>query len=226
MPSSNARMPIGNSSLSLVLSGGDRSGRRHDADGDAPGYGAAGRRPRGDVENATGDFSVVLPGLQRKDEIGDMANAVERVKVLADEKARAEATEAVKRQQTNPTVRRRLGAWKQKRRRKSPRSARGRPKSRCGPSRRSGSVREAIRRRPHIPPDRSISGSLQRAQGKLHNTMARLQETIRSLTESAREVTSASAEFSGSTTDLSQRTEKQAASLEETSASMEEYPPP
>ncbi len=39
---------------------------------------------------ATGDFNVVLPGLNRKDEIGDMANAVERFKVLADEKARAE----------------------------------------------------------------------------------------------------------------------------------------
>ncbi len=48
---------------------------------------------------AGGDFSVVLPGLERKDEIGDVANAVERFKVLADEKARAEAAEAVKRQQ-------------------------------------------------------------------------------------------------------------------------------
>ena len=40
---------------------------------------------------ASGDFSVVLPGLGRKDEIGDIAGAVEEFKVRAEEKARAEA---------------------------------------------------------------------------------------------------------------------------------------
>ena len=38
-----------------------------------------------------GDFSVVLPGLGRKDEIGAMAGAVEQFKTKAEEKARAEA---------------------------------------------------------------------------------------------------------------------------------------
>jgi methyl-accepting chemotaxis protein len=47
---------------------------------------------------AAGDFSVVLPGLDRKDEIGDVANAVERFKVLADEKARTEADAVMQRQ--------------------------------------------------------------------------------------------------------------------------------
>jgi methyl-accepting chemotaxis protein len=37
-----------------------------------------------------GDFSVVLPGLGRKDEIGAMAGAVEQFKVKAEEKARRE----------------------------------------------------------------------------------------------------------------------------------------
>src|SRR6185369_91901 len=49
---------------------------------------------------ADGDFSVVLPGLDRKDEIGDVSNAVERFKILAGEKARAEAAEAMQRQQS------------------------------------------------------------------------------------------------------------------------------
>lgn len=40
---------------------------------------------------ADGDFGVVLPGLGRKDEVGDMAQAVETFKVRAEEKARAEA---------------------------------------------------------------------------------------------------------------------------------------
>jgi methyl-accepting chemotaxis protein len=38
-----------------------------------------------------GDFSVVLPGLGRKDEIGAMAGAVEQFKIKAEEKARQEA---------------------------------------------------------------------------------------------------------------------------------------
>ncbi len=42
-------------------------------------------------ELAEGNFDVVLPGLDRKDEVGDMAQAVEAFKVKAEEKARAEA---------------------------------------------------------------------------------------------------------------------------------------
>ena len=42
-------------------------------------------------ELAGGNFGVVLPGLERKDEVGDMAQAVETFKVKAEEKARMEA---------------------------------------------------------------------------------------------------------------------------------------
>ncbi len=42
---------------------------------------------------AEGDFGVVLPGLGRKDEVGDIAGAVERFKVKAAEKAQLEAEE-------------------------------------------------------------------------------------------------------------------------------------
>jgi methyl-accepting chemotaxis protein len=40
---------------------------------------------------ANGNFGVALPGLERKDEVGDMAQAVEGFKVKAEEKARDEA---------------------------------------------------------------------------------------------------------------------------------------
>jgi len=43
------------------------------------------------LELAEGKFDVVLPGIGRKDEIGDIAGAVEKFKVKAAEKARAEA---------------------------------------------------------------------------------------------------------------------------------------
>jgi methyl-accepting chemotaxis protein len=47
-------------------------------------------------ELAGGNFGVVLPGLDRKDEVGDMAQAVETFKVKAEEKAREEAEAKIK----------------------------------------------------------------------------------------------------------------------------------
>ncbi len=48
---------------------------------------------------ADGDFDVVLPGLGRKDEIGDVAGAVEKFKVVAAKKAREEAEAKIKQDQ-------------------------------------------------------------------------------------------------------------------------------
>jgi methyl-accepting chemotaxis protein len=42
-------------------------------------------------ELADGNFAVVLPGLGRKDELGDVAGAVEKFKVVSEQKARDEA---------------------------------------------------------------------------------------------------------------------------------------
>jgi methyl-accepting chemotaxis protein len=50
-------------------------------------------------ELAEGNFGVVLPGLDRKDEIGDMAQAVETFKVKAEENARGEAEAQMKQNQ-------------------------------------------------------------------------------------------------------------------------------
>ncbi len=50
-------------------------------------------------ELAGGHFSVVLPGLGRKDEIGDMAQAVETFKVQAEQKARDEAEVKIRQDQ-------------------------------------------------------------------------------------------------------------------------------
>jgi methyl-accepting chemotaxis protein len=47
-------------------------------------------------ELAGGNFAVILPGLDRKDEVGDMARAVEAFKVKAEEKAREEAESKIK----------------------------------------------------------------------------------------------------------------------------------
>jgi methyl-accepting chemotaxis protein len=50
-------------------------------------------------ELADGNFQVVLPGLGRGDEVGEMAQAVETFKVKAEEKARAEAEAKMKQDQ-------------------------------------------------------------------------------------------------------------------------------
>ena len=47
-------------------------------------------------ELAGGNFAVVLPGLGRKDEVGDVAGAVEKFKVVSEKKARDEAEAKIK----------------------------------------------------------------------------------------------------------------------------------
>jgi methyl-accepting chemotaxis protein len=48
------------------------------------------------LELASGNFAVVLPGLGRKDEVGDIAGAVERFKQVSEQKAREEAEAKVR----------------------------------------------------------------------------------------------------------------------------------
>jgi methyl-accepting chemotaxis protein len=50
-------------------------------------------------ELAGGNFAVALPGLGRKDEIGDVAGAVEKFKLVAEQKARDEAEAKIKQDQ-------------------------------------------------------------------------------------------------------------------------------
>ncbi|WP_208639276.1 methyl-accepting chemotaxis protein [Bradyrhizobium forestalis] len=48
---------------------------------------------------AGGDFSVVLPGLGRKDEVGGVAAAVEKFKIVSEQKAREEAEAKIRQDQ-------------------------------------------------------------------------------------------------------------------------------
>jgi methyl-accepting chemotaxis protein len=65
-------------------------------------------------------------------------------------------------------------------------------------------------------------GSFGVLKDNANKTADQISATVSDIKAAAREVTSGSIEISSSTTDLSQRTEEQAASLEQTSASMEE----
>ena len=57
-------------------------------------------------ELAGGNFAVVLPGLGRKDEVGDVAGAVEKFKVVSAQKAQAEAEAKIKQDQVAAQQRR------------------------------------------------------------------------------------------------------------------------
>jgi methyl-accepting chemotaxis protein len=194
---------------------------------------------------ATGDFNVVLPGLDRKDEIGDVASAVERFKVLAVEKAEAQSREAVQRQQAENEQRAQAEKLEAERAAQAAQAEADRKAREA----QAEAAREAQARaeRERIAQEQALAvqalgEGLQRlADGDLthrlpeefpadyvqirddfNSAIARLEETIQSLGGATREVASAAAEVSSATTNLSQRTEEQAASLEETSASMEE----
>lgn len=159
-----------------------------------------------------GDFEVVLPGLERKDEIGDVANSVERFKILAVEKASREADETLQRQKAEAEQQQKLADERAKTAAEQTEAMRA-----LGEGLGKLTEGDLTFRLPDDFPE-----AYTRIRDDFNSAMTGLHETIRAIAESTREVSNAAAEISTSTTDLSQRTEEQAASLEQTSASMEE----
>jgi methyl-accepting chemotaxis protein len=161
---------------------------------------------------ADGDFSVVLPGLDRKDEIGDVANAVERFKVLAMERAKAEADEALKRQAAEAEL--------------QAKAAEERARAADEQARAMRALGEGLKRLADgdlmTRLDEGFTEDYRGIRDDFNATLDRLQSTIEAIAQANDEVSNAAAEIAAATTDLSQRTEEQAASLEQTSASMEE----
>ncbi|MFN3350428.1 methyl-accepting chemotaxis protein, partial [Pseudorhodoplanes sp.] len=161
---------------------------------------------------ADGDFAVMLPCLDRKDEIGDVANAVERFKVLATERARAEADEALRRQAAEAEL--------------QAKAAEERARAADEQARAMRALGEGLKRLADgdlmTRLDEGFAEDYRGIRDDFNATLDRLQSTIEAIAQANDEVSNAAAEIAAATTDLSQRTEEQAASLEETSASMEE----
>jgi methyl-accepting chemotaxis protein len=201
---------------------------------------------------ADGDFDVVLPGLGRKDEIGDIAGAVETFKIKSAEKARRDAEAkmeldriaAVEREAVMAKVMSDLdaavggivqAAMTGDFSKRVPlegkegviRNLAESLNTMCG---NVGKVFEDVE---HMLGDLAqgdltsriaadYQGAFADLKDNANTTAERLSETIAMIGAAAAEVASASGEIAGATTDLSQRTEEQAASLEQTSASMEQ----
>jgi methyl-accepting chemotaxis protein len=162
-------------------------------------------------ELAGGNFDVVLPGLGRKDEIGDIAGAVEIFKVKAVEKAALEADEVLRRQKAEAEVQARAAEE-----RAALAEEQARVVESLGEGLRSLSAGDLTFRLSDFPE------AYKQIRDDFNSALSGLQETIQAIATATREVASTAAEISTSTTDLSQRTEEQAAGLEQTSASMEQ----
>ena len=174
-------------------------------------------------ELAAGNFDVVLPGLDRHDEIGNIAAAVEAFKLKAIEKARHDSEDAAQRRQreADETERRRTAEQELQ-----VKAAEERAKAAEEQTRVVRALADALQ---HLSAgdltvrlDDGFSQSSRQIKDDFNTALTRLQETVGSIAEAAREVTNASVEIAGSTTLLSERTEQQAATLEQTTASMEQ----
>jgi methyl-accepting chemotaxis protein len=168
---------------------------------------------------AEGDFTVAIPGVERQDEVGAIANAVERFKAVADDKARQEAEAATRRHEAEAAVQAKaseeLARTAEERARTAETQAHAvRALAECLKQLATGDLTVRVRD--------DLTDEYKQIKEDFNATVAQLQETIGAIAAATHEVTNASAEISTSSTDLSQRTEEQAASLEETSASMEE----
>jgi methyl-accepting chemotaxis protein len=161
---------------------------------------------------ADGDFDVALPGLDRKDEIGDVANAVERFKILAVDKARQDADAVVQRQKADAAQQAKIAE-------EQARAAAEQQQAMTSLGEGLGKLSEGDLTF-RLPDD--FPAAYAQIRDDFNSAMTGLHETVRAIAEATREVSNAAAEISTSTTDLSQRTEEQAASLEQTSASMEQ----
>ena len=169
-------------------------------------------------ELAGGRFDIVLPGLGRKDEIGDIAGAVGTFKIKAAEKAQLEADEVFLRQRAEAQVRAKAAeaeaALTQERAAAAAQQAQVVESLAAGL--RSLSAGDLTFRLSDFP------ATYKQIMDDFNTAIAGLQETIQAIVAGTRDVASTAAEISSSTTDLSQRTEEQAAGLEQTSASMEQ----
>jgi methyl-accepting chemotaxis protein len=163
-------------------------------------------------ELASGVFSVVLPGLGRKDEIGGIAGAVEQFKIKLEEKMRLDAEQ-------EREIARREQAAQNERARQEAEAAQMVAKvvNALG----DGLERLAQGDLTYRVTD-EFAQEYRKIQDDFNAAIGQLQETIKRIALSNSELSNAASEITSSTSDLSQRTEEQAASLEETSASMEQ----
>ncbi len=160
---------------------------------------------------AAGDNNVDIPGVGRKDEIGDMAAAVQGFKDAAIEKIRMEGEAAAQRAAAEAERARNEEAQKK--------SAAEQAIVVSGladglTQLSSGNLTYRI--------TRDFPGEYKKLQDDFNDAMSQLMETMKVISAASQGIRSGAGEMSGAADDLSKRTEQQAASLEETAAALDE----
>ena len=171
---------------------------------------------------AAADFQVDVPEVSRRDEIGQMARAVEVFKTngIEVEKLKAQQAETEKAEADRYAEAARVKAEAQAK------VAAERAKAAEEQAQTVHALGEALGRLAdgdftiHLAED--IPETYTQIRDDFNRAIGRLHVTIHAVADSTREVSNAANEISTATTDLSHRVEEQAASLAETSASMEE----
>src|SRR5215510_9250292 len=151
-----------------------------------------------------GNFEVALPGLERKDEIGQMARAVLVFRDAGLEKIRLEEEAAEERR--NSVEVQAMTAAEQAQVVRALADGLGKLSE--------GDLTSRL--------GEGFADSYKQIKDDFNATVSQLQDTIAAIAAATREVAGTAAEISSSTTDLSQRAEEQAASLAPTTASMEQ----
>jgi methyl-accepting chemotaxis protein len=201
---------------------------------------------------ASGNFEVVLPGLGRRDEIGEIAAATEEFKVRAAEKAQREALAQAEQQRAMAATRDAAMARLSEEFEGAvggivAAAIAGDFSQRVALDDKSGlilnigtaintmcenvsKVLEELVAMLSALADGDLTqritadyrGYFAALKQKANSTAERIGSAIGEIKQAAEQVANASAEISAGATDLSQRTEEQAASLEETAASLEQ----
>jgi methyl-accepting chemotaxis protein len=160
---------------------------------------------------AGGDNAVIVPGAGRKDELGEMAGAVETFKQAAIEKLRVE------------------GEAEDHRRRAEAERARNEA-AQAEASRQLAAVVSALAAGLEklaageltFRIDNELAADYEKLRSDFNGAMGQLQETMKVISGSTHGIRSGTDEISQAADDLSRRTEQQAASLEETAAALDQ----
>ena len=170
---------------------------------------------------AGGRFDIDVPGIGRKDEIGQMARAVVIFRDAAVDKQRLEKETEESRRLADDE--RRMAAEARTKATEDQALAQARAAEEQASVVRSladglsaiagGNLRFRL--------NDDFSEAYRQIKDDFNSTVSQLHDAIQVIASATREVSTTTAEISSSTTDLSQRTEEQAASLEQTTSSMQ-----
>ncbi len=167
---------------------------------------------RGMRELADGNFDVVLPGLDRKDEIGQIASAVGAFKGKSAEKARAEADQALRRQSEEAAAQARTAAERE----------RVAAEQRIAIEQLGVALIKLAEKNLTYRMTATLPEAYKKLQSDFNGAIEQLAKAFEGVNQSVESVHTGTREITTAANDLSRRTEQQASSLEETAAALGE----